>query len=177
MTLRLKTDKKELYGEYREYTLWEQCKIFMRAFFCDKDIDVDEVCLKSHEFESFFRSKGSDEVCPKVLQAVMYFQSIGKPITVQQLKTDLKTLQQNGESMCLLDFLMLYYKKDFDALFDNDVDGNPDLLKKLQDQKAKVEEIENKIKQWTAQIDELSTMKGAKIFEAKRVFVSTFTSH
>jgi len=163
------SERISLYGEYKEYTPFELCKIFLRSFFRDEDLNVTNVCQICARFEQFLDTNNIQGTTPNAVEAVKFFALLGTPITVQELKNQVKeNYHHSGEYISFLDLCLIHWKKEFNDLFDRDIDGIPESLEALRQGKDAAIGIEEQIVKVRSKIHELENVKGVKIFEAKQ---------
>lgn len=162
----------EVFRSMSKKPINEQMKFFLRAFFKDADVDIEEVYLLANYFH--FKLGGSEASSYEfeLAQASELLQNLGNPMSAIQLKKVLREFDvDNNGKMSFVEFALFYFKKDVDTLLTADIDGPNDLLAALRDAKQKEKELEAEKASKHQKIEELNEIVaagGVKKFEAQQ---------
>jgi|NOAtaT_5_FD_contig_121_114396_length_719_multi_60_in_0_out_0_1 hypothetical protein len=158
----------EAFRGYSALNCHEQMKVFLKAFFRDPGVDVDEVFKYSHKFHFFNGGDDAKHFEMEEDRALKFMESLGNTKTALQLRKELKAFDMDRNNhMSLVEFLMLTYNKTVAELFSRDVDGTPELLEALRQAKAELKARHDEIAALEAKAKELETATGVKAFAAK----------
>jgi uncharacterized protein YoxC len=156
-----------------DMTVFEQAKVFMRSFFRDDDIDCRHVCQMAKQFKDYVIEDPNltvGEISKR--RALTFLQMVDKPMSLMELKAYLEQHESERAAMSFIEFALYYYEKPLHELFTKDVDGNLELLRKMNHLKQDIKKIEAQKQPLLTAISELEQVVNAgastKVYEASR---------
>ena len=131
------------FREMSKQSTFDQMCVFLRAFFRDDDVDVEDVYLMANYFH--FKT-GGDSAASNELelnQISELFTRLGYTMSPIEIKKTLREfdVDTNG-TMNFLEFALFFWKKTVDAMLSADCDGDPALLEDLKKAKTRQTELD-----------------------------------
>lgn len=171
----------EAFKGYSKLSYPEQAKVFLRAFFMDDNVDVEEVWGLMKSFAAYGDASHTEL---EENQAHKFLQDQGNAISAIQLRNALRRYDvDRNNKVSFVEYCMLHFDKDMAALMTNDIDGDPALLAKLASAKDDLKQHDEHKLNLEAKIRELETVVaagGVKKFAAQQEIekiTQTFPEH
>eukprot|EP00475_Leptophrys_vorax_P007663 TRINITY_DN1485_c0_g1_i1.p1 TRINITY_DN1485_c0_g1~~TRINITY_DN1485_c0_g1_i1.p1 ORF type:complete len:236 (-),score=70.07 TRINITY_DN1485_c0_g1_i1:95-802(-) len=169
----LPEDWLETFRSFYDMTVFEQAKVFMRSFFRDDDIDCRHVCQMAKQFRDYYVEDPNlslGEISKR--RALTFLQMVDKPMSLMELKAYLEMHDSQRSAMSFIEFALYYYEKPMQELFTKDVDGNLELLSKMNHLKQDIRKLDASKGPSLEKIQELQAIvdagQSAKVYEANR---------
>jgi hypothetical protein len=149
--------------EYKNYfrdcgnlPVYEQARIWLKAYFKDPDVDIAEVYAIAKSFGQYLNNP--EETSLEENQAMKFLEKRGETMTPIALRKRLREydLDRNNR-MSLLEYLMMKFDKSVQNFVENDVDGDPTLIANRQAASAECARIQAEIDQLLYKNQELES--------------------
>lgn len=144
----------ELITHLLELPIYEQAKVWLKAYFRDDDVDVKEVYTIAKQFKKFLSHPDSTEL--EENQAMKFLEMRKEATTPLALRKKLREYDvDRSNKMSLLEYLMMRYHKTVKHFVENDVDCDPQLIAARNAATAEVEKVQEQMHELQDKIADL----------------------
>jgi len=132
-----------------------QAVFFLNAFWMETGKDAEQIWRWCHKFQELDKAGASDGNSLDEFWGHKFLETAGEPLTVLKMREVLREIDINNDKrMCLLEYLLFFYKQTIKEMLSRPQDVNEDLeraqealaqvqleIQKIEEQKAKLEAI------------------------------------